>query len=289
MIQQSYARGVLYVILAGVFLSSGGLIVRHVADADAWTILFYRSLMFSVTVMAFLWFQNRKNTLSLYKKIRGLDLVVTVSLALGFIFYLLSLFNTSVANTVLVLSTGPFIAALMGWIVLGEKVTGVTIIAMFVAVAGVVVMVSGGIGAADVKGIAFAFLAVLAFSVMIVTLRKMGSERNTMPAVSLAGFMAAAMCLPFVSTLAISGHDLLMAICLGSVQVGLGFILITLGSRSVPAAQVPLLALGETALAPLWVWLVINETPAQNTLIGGALVLAAVVFQGAMGLRSRTS
>ena len=287
--QQSYARGVLYVILAGVFLSSGGLIVRHVADADAWTILFYRSLMFSVTVMAFLWFQNRKNTLSLYKKIRGLDLVVTVSLALGFIFYLLSLFNTSVANTVLVLSTGPFIAALMGRIVLGEKVTGVTIIAMFVAVAGVVVMVSGGIGAADVKGIAYAFLAVLAFSVMIVTLRKMGSERNTMPAVSLAGFMAAAMCLPFVSTLAISGHDLLMAICLGSMQVGLGFILITLGSRSVPAAQVPLLALGETALSPLWVWLVINETPAQNTLIGGALVLAAVVFQGAMGLRSRAS
>ena len=107
MIQQSYARGVLYVILAGVFLSSGGLIVRHVAYADAWTILFYRSLTFSLTVIAFLWFQERKHTLSLYKKMRGLDLIVTASLALGFIFYLLSLFNTSVANTVLVLSTGP--------------------------------------------------------------------------------------------------------------------------------------------------------------------------------------
>ena len=287
MIQQSYARGVLYVILAGVFLSSGGLIVRHVADADAWTILFYRSLTFSLTVIAFLWFQERKHTLSLYKKMRGLDLIVTASLALGFIFYLLSLFNTSVANTVLVLSTGPFIAALLGLIVLGERVTAVTIIAMVVAVAGVVVMVSGGIGAADIKGIAFAFMAVLAFAVMIVTLRKMGPERNTMSAVSLAGFMAAAMCLPFITTLEISGHDLLMAICLGSVQVGLGFILITLGSRSVPAAQVPLLALGETALAPLWVWLIINETPAQNTLIGGALVLFAVLFQGVMGLRSK--
>ena len=285
MAQQSYARGVLYVILAGVFLSSGGLIVRHVADADAWTILFYRSLTFSFTVIAFLWYQERKNTPLLYKKMRGLDLIVTVSLALGFIFYLLSLFNTSVANTVLVLSTGPFITALLGLLVLRERVTAVTIIAMIVAVAGVVVMVSGGIGAADIKGITFAFMAVLAFAVMIVTLRKMGSERNTMSAVSLAGFMAAAMCLPFITTLQISGHDLLMAICLGSVQVGLGFILITLGSRSVPAAQVPLLALGETALAPLWVWLVINETPAQNTLIGGALVLAAVLFQTGVGLR----
>ena len=287
MTQQSYARGVLFVILAGVFLSSGGLIVRHVVDADAWTVLFYRSLTFSFTVLVFLWFQERNNTLKLYKKMRGLDLLVTVSLALGFIFYLLSLFNTSVANTVLVLSTGPFIAALLGLIVLKEKVSWVTIVAMIVAIAGVVVMVSGGIGVADIKGIGFAFMAVLAFAVMIVTLRKLGPERNTMSAVSLAGFMAAAMCLPFVTTLQISGHDLLMAICLGSVQVGLGFILITLGSRSVPAAQVPLLALGETALAPLWVWLIINETPAQNTLIGGALVLAAVLFQGVMGLRSR--
>lgn len=287
MIQQSYARGVLFVILAGVFLSSGGLIVRHVADADAWTILFYRSLTFSVTVIIFLWFQERNNTLKLYKKMRGLDLIVTISLALGFIFYLLSLFNTSVANTVLVLSTGPFIAALLGLIVLKEKVSWVTIVAMIVAIAGVVVMVSGGIGAADIKGIAFAFMAVLAFAVMIVTLRKLGPERNTMSAVSLAGFMAAAMCLPFVTTLQISAHDLLMAICLGSLQVGLGFILITLGSRSVPAAQVPLLALGETALSPLWVWLIINETPAQNTLIGGALVLGAVLFQGVMGLRSK--
>lgn len=287
MIQQSYARGVLYVLLAGVFLSIGGLLVRYVGDADAWTVLFYRSLTFSLTVMVFLWYQERKNTLQLYKKMRGMDLIVTVSLALGFIFYLLSLFNTSVANTVLVLSMGPFITALLGKIVLGERVTGVTILAMIAAIAGVVVMVSGGIHSGDINGIVYAFVAVLAFAVMIVTLRKMGPERNTMSAVSLAGFMAAAMCLPFITTLQISGHDLLMAFALGSVQVGLGFILITLGSRSVPAAQVPLLALGETALAPLWVWLVINETPARDTLIGGALVLAAVLFQGVMGLRSR--
>ena len=287
MIQQSYARGVLYVILAGVFLSSGGLIVRNVIDADAWSILFYRSLVFSITVLAFLWFQERNNTLRLYKKMRWLDLIVTIALALGFIFYLLSIYSTSVANTVLVLSTGPFVAALLGLILLGERVTKVTIIAMIVAIAGVIVMVSGGISAADIKGIAYAFMAVLGFSVMIVTLRKIGPARNTMPAVSLAGVMAAAMCLPFITTFQISMHDLVLAICLGSLQVGLGFILITLGSRSVPAAQVPLLALGETALAPLWVWLIINETPARNTLIGGALVLAAVLFQGVMGLRSR--
>ncbi len=287
MTQQSYSRGVLYVILAGVFLSSGGLIVRHVTEADAWTVLFYRSLTFSITVTAFLWLQERKNTLNLYKRMSALDFLIALSLAFGFIFYLLSLFSTSVANTVLVLSIGPFIAAFLGWIVLGERITIVTILAMIAAVAGVVVMVSGGIAASDIKGIIYAFIAVLSFSVMVVSLRKVGPARNTMSAVSLAGILGALLCLPFIPTLQISGHDLLMAICLGSVQVGFGFILITLGSRSVPSAQVPLLALGETALSPLWVWLMVNETPARNTLIGGALVLAAVLFQGVMGLRSR--
>ena len=78
MIQQSYARGVLYVVLAGVFLSVGGLIVRHVHEADAWTVLFYRSLTFSVSVIAFLWYQERNNTWRLYTKMRGLDFLVTV-------------------------------------------------------------------------------------------------------------------------------------------------------------------------------------------------------------------
>ena len=104
---------------------------------------------------------------------------------------------------------------------------------------------------------------------------------------ALAGILAAVLTLGFIPTFNISFHDLLLSICLGSLQVGLGFILITLGSRSVPSAQVPLLALAETALSPLWVWLFVNETPARNTLMGGALVLCAVLYQGYAGLKPR--
>ena len=108
---------------------------------------------------------------------------------------------------------------------------------------------------------------------------------------ALAGVIAAAMCVPMMSPLvdilAISVTDLFIAICLGSVQVGCGFILITLGSKTVPAAQIPLLGLSETALSPLWVWLAVNEVPANNTLIGGAIVLVAVVMQGYAGVRAK--
>lgn len=285
--QQTYARGVIYTILAGIFLSSAGLLVRNIEAANPWTVLFYRSLAFSVTVMVFVAWQHRGKTLQRYREMRPLDFIVTLALGCGFIFYLQSLFNTSVANTVLLLSTGPFMAAGLAWIVLRETVARTTILAALAAIAGVLIMVSGGISATDWLGVIYALCAVLAFAVMIVTLRKIGTQRDTMAAVSLAGIAAALMCIPFMPTFAISGHDLLMAILLGSVQIGFGFILITLGTRSVPSAQVPLLALGETALSPLWVWVFVAEVPAVSTLLGGGLVLAAVVFQGVVGLRGR--
>lgn len=286
---QSYSTGVLYVILGGVFLSSGGLLVRFVEDASPWTILFYRSLMFTVTVLVFLFLRDRHSFKAQFKKIKAVDLLVSFLLALGFICYLLSLFNTSVANTVLLLSTGPVAAGVLAYFILGEAVRALTWAAMMLAFAGVAVMVSGGINGDDMVGIVFAVGAVLSFACFVVLLRYLGPQRDMMAPTALAGIVAAVMCvpmmIPFADSLAISGRDLLIAICLGSVQVGFGFILITLGSRSVPAAQIPLLGLAETALSPLWVWLIVAEVPARNTLIGGAIVLIAVLMQGYAGVK----
>lgn len=291
MINQSYSRGVLYIILGGVFLSSGGLLVRFVDQASPWAILFYRSLVFTATVMLFLLVRDRQSFKKQFLKIKPIDLLVSVLLALGFICYLLSLFNTSVANTVLLLSTGPVAAGVLGYFVLGEAVRALTWVAMLMAIAGVCVMVSGGINAGDVVGIAFAVGAVFSFACFVVLLRHLGPQRDMMAPTALAGVIAAAMCVPMMSPLvdilAISVADLFIAICLGSVQVGCGFILITLGSKTVPAAQIPLLGLSETALSPLWVWLAVNEVPARNTLIGGAIVLVAVLMQGYAGVRAK--
>lgn len=284
---QTYRRGVIYIIFAGVFLSTGGLFIRFIEDASPWTVLFYRSLTFTATVVVFLLLRDKQTFVNRFQALSGADLIISLSLALGFITYVLSLFNTSVANTVLILSTGPVFAALLGWLVLKEKVSLVTWLAMICAFGGVAVMVSGGIAASDKLGVIYALVAVLAFAVMIVMLRRSPTNHDAMPATALAGICAALMCLFFVPTLHISLNDLILSIALGSLQVGMGFILITLGSKSVPAAQVPLLALAETALSPLWVWLLVNETPARNTLLGGVIVLCAVAFQGIAGLRRK--
>jgi len=285
---QTYSTGVLYAILGGVFLSSGGLLVRFVDQASPWTILFYRSLVFTATVMLFLFIRNRQAFKQQFLQIKLIDLLVSFLLALGFICYLLSLFNTSVANTVLLLSTGPVAAGVLAYFVLGEVIRALTWAAMILAFVGVCVMVSGGINANDVVGIIYAFGAVLSFACFVVLLRYLGPQRDMMAPTALAGVVAAAMCvpmmLPLTESLVISGRDLLVAVCLGSVQVGCGFIFITLGARSLPAAQIPLLGLSETALSPIWVWLAVNEVPARNTIIGGAIVLIAVLLQGYAGI-----
>jgi drug/metabolite transporter (DMT)-like permease len=149
---QTYQRGVLYIVVAGIFLSTGGLFIRSVENASPWTVLFYRSLTFTVTVVLFLLARDRKTFVKRFQALSAADLIISMSLALGFITYVLSLFNTSVANTVLILSTGPVFAALLGWLVLREKVTMVTWLAILMAFSGVAVMVSGGIAASDKLG-----------------------------------------------------------------------------------------------------------------------------------------
>lgn len=283
---QSYRRGVSYIMLAGVFLILGGLFIRFLETADPWTVLFYRSLTFTVSVTLFMRLRDGAAFTQRFKQIRPMELIVSASLAVGFIAYVLSLFATTVANTVLILSTGPVFAALLGWLILRESVSRATWLATVLAFSGVAIMVSGGIATGDRLGLLYAFIAVLAFASMIVTLRRAPTGKDMMAPTALAGIVAAVLSLGFIPTFSISWHDLFFSMCLGSLQVGLGFILITLGSRSVPSAQVPLLALAETALSPLWVWLFVNETPARNTLLGGMLVLCAVAYQGYNGLRS---
>lgn len=285
---QSYHRGVIYAILGGILLSMGGLIVRLIEHADAWQILFYRSLAFFFTVLLFMVIRDRSSVLQRFRALRRTDGIVSLALSSGFIFYVLSLYHTSVANTVMLLSTGPFLAAILAWVVLREHVSGVTWLSIAIAVSGVVYMVSGGLTVGDQEGMFYAFLAVLSFAVMIVTLRQAGS-RDMIAATALAGLLSAAVCLFFFTEFSISTWDFFMAALMGSVQVGFGFILITLASRSVPAAQVPLLTLGETALAPLWVWLWVSETPDLRTLIGGAVVIFALVFQGTLGVRQQNA
>lgn len=197
---------------------------------------------------------------------------------------------TSVANAVLLFSASPFFAAILGRVLLGETVTALTWFAIVLAALGILVMVGGGIAGGAMDGNAAALISALGFAVFTVALRR-GKLANMLPAVALGGLfsmMAGAM------ALAVLGQDLLIspreagiAAAMGAVTLSGGMVLFTLGSKVVPAAQATLLSLVEVLLAPVWVWVLLGETVSRGTLIGGAVLLGAVVLNAYGGRLGR--
>ena len=280
-----HATGVALVLTAGVLLSLAGIVLRHIESASGWQILFYRSLTFFVVVTLWLAVRYRTRVVHAFVTTGRPGLVVALSLGLGSACYVFSLLLTTVANALFIISCAPFITAVLGWIVLRERVRPITWIMMTLALAGVSLMVFNGIQSGRLLGNIVAFGPAVSFAIMLVTLRRAG-DRDMIPAICLAGLVGATLGFAMSDTLVLSRHDLVLCLFLGVAQYTGGFVLITLGARYLPAAEVALLSLAEVVLAPIWVWIGVDEVPALLTLAGGAVVLSAVVAQAVTGMRS---
>jgi len=280
---RGHAFGLAAVLLAAVAASSAGILLRQIEAANGWQVLFYRSLAFALVVFVVVVSRHRAGTIAAFRAIGALGLVAAISLGGTFIAFIFALLWTTVAEAVFILSSAPFFAALLGRLVLGETVAAVTWAAMAVALGSIAVMVAGGLGGSG-WGAAAALAACIGYAGAIVALRA-GRGVDMMPATCLSGAFAGLVCLPFAGSLAIGGHDLVFALLLGSGQIGLQYILVTIAARHVPAAQIALLMLVEVALAPLWVWIGVGEVPDVYTLAGGTVVVAAVTAQSIHVLR----
>ena len=287
--EAAYARGRVLVMLSGLFFSIGGTIVRLIETASAWQIVFYRSLTLVVTVLVFMALRNRNSIAAGFRAAGATGVVAALFLAFTFIGFIFSLEHTKVANTLLLMSTASFMAAILGWIVLGERVSRSTWAAITGAAAGVTVMLSEGVAVGSLHGDLWALSIAVAYACYSVALRY-GKMTDMIPSVCSAGVFAAIvsgmMAAAVGQGLSISGHDLLLCVLLGTAQLGCGLILFTFGSRHVPAAEMVLLALTEVVLAPVWVWLVVGELPGMFTLIGGGILLASITGRALWGIRS---
>ena len=285
-----YLLGLAGVLLAALAASSAGILLRQIESADGWQILFYRSLAFVAVLFVYIVAQRRRDTIGAFLAIGWPGVMVALALGGAFIAFIFSMLLTTVAQAVFILSASPFFAALLGLVFLRERVAVLTWISMTVALVGIGVMMSqdllsSGVSRSALAGSLVALAACLGYAAAIVALRA-GRQVDMMPATCLAGVFAGGVCFLLASDLAIGGRDLAFALLLGSAQIGLQYLLITLSSRHVPAAQITLVMLIEVVLAPLWVWLGVGEAPSSATLLGGAIVLAAVLAQTLSGLRA---
>lgn len=279
-----YPLGVFMVMMAGVCLSIGGIVLRNVEQADGWQILFYRGISFAITVLCLLTVRYRGRLIEPFRRIGMAGAAVALFLGLGSSCYIFAILLTTVANVVFIIGAAPIFTAAAAWLVLGERVTAVGLGCMIGALAGIGLMFADGLVAGRWLGNLLALGVVVSFSGMLVVLRS-SKAIDMLPATCLAGMVAAILSAIMADDLVISLHDLKLAVLLGTVQFGGGFILITMGSRYVPAAEVALLSLTEAILAPIWVWIGVNEVPSLLTLSGSAIVLLAVVSLGISGMR----
>jgi drug/metabolite transporter (DMT)-like permease len=268
-------RGRLFVALAAVAWSTAGLFQRELS-VDVPTQLAGRALFAALGLLAYIGLSERTRVLQAFRAIGRDGIAIVVLLAVSSASFLVALNHASVANVLFMQALAPIIAAALGTL-LGESVPPRTWIAMGVALAGVAVMV-GGPGSASWLGQGLSLLMAASFAVTLVITRHR-HDVSMAPATCLSQLLVFAASAPFAHAAEVGARDLVLFATLGVFQIGLGLIFLTIGGRLIPAGEVALITLLEIVLGPLWVWAFLAERPATATLVGGVIVLAAVLVQ----------
>lgn len=271
----SRPRGMLLVAGAATLWSTGGLIARLVTT-DAWTTTLWRSLFAAAFLLFVVGVLRRQGVVGQWHGVGWPGLGIAACMAAASTCFILSLSRTSVANTLILMSVGPWVAGLVGWLLLGERVRARTWLTMGVALGGVVIMVSDSYGAGRLAGDLLAITTAGAFALATALIRRHPAVDMT-PAASLSAALAGLLVLPMATPLVTTPGDIALLALFGIGQFGAGFLLFTVGARFIPVAETSLIGMLEVVLGPLWVWLVIGEAIGARALAGGLVILFALV------------
>ena len=270
--------GPLLIFLGAFSLSFGGLIVKSFEGATLWQILFWRSLFFSLTILAFLIISYKKETLRCFKDSGLPGFFGGIILSFGFCGYVFAMYNTTVANTNFIISLQILFLAIFGYIFLKEKINAITLASIILAVTGVLLMVGNSLTPGELSGNLAAFTMPITFAVLIMIVRKYPNV-DMVPAQFVAGVSSCLIGFLLSTNILISPNDIFLGFLAGFFQVGFGFIFITIGARTTPSAMVGIIMLSESVLGPIWAFIFISERPSIFGLIGGAIILSAVLLQ----------
>ncbi|EYD76179.1 hypothetical protein Rumeso_02254 [Rubellimicrobium mesophilum DSM 19309] len=276
------------VLTAGVLWSFQGLIIRHIDEAGSWAVMVWRSAGMLPVLLGFLAWRAGGSPLPAIRKVGVAGVLGGLGLIGAFGGAITAIQSTTMANAVFLFAASPFLAALLGRVALGERVTPQTWAAIAVALVGIFVMVRDGLAGGAIVGNVAALLSSLGFAIFTVTLRWRRLD-DTLPVVLLgslfsiiAGILLATQ---IGQPMLVPVPDALWSMFMGAVTLSGGMVLYTMGSRVVPAAELTLLSNTEVMLAPFWVWLLLGETASAGTFAGGAILLAALLFNGLSGAR----
>ena len=280
--QRSRRHGIRLVVAAAICWSTGGLIARLVAT-DPWTTVFWRSMFCAAFLSVAVAIARRGRLGQVVRDTGWPGVLMAACFTTASTCFIMSLSRTSVANTLVIQSLSPFIAGLLGWLWLGERVLRRTWIAMGAALLGTVVMLGGATGAGSRTGDLLALVTATAFAAATVIVRS--HPTVSMPtAVALAAALGALVASGWADPLSAHARDLGLLALFGIGQLGAGLLLFTAGARLIPVAEASLIAVLESVLGPVWVWLAVGERPGAFSLVGGAVILSALIAHTAADL-----
>ncbi|MPV86332.1 DMT family transporter [Ostreibacterium oceani] len=273
-----FKLGIFLVAAAAIVWSFGGFFGRIVTVEDSWTVIFWRSVWASLFLLAFMLVRDKpKGTVNIFRTMGWPGICVALCFACASTSFVVALQYTSVANILLIQAGAPLLAALIAWILFREKASLPTWIAIFVVIFGVSIMVSESFaGEVSPIGDLLALILTLCFAIATVITRRYAHVRM-LPAVCLGTMIAAVLSGFMASSLVTSAYDAGILVAFGALNLGLGLALFVTGARLLPSPIAALISTAEPMLGPLWVWILLNETPTKFTLIGGAIILIAIL------------
>ncbi len=270
--------GYILLLFGGFCLSWGGFIIRSFEEATVWQILLLRSVFFMIALMIFLIGTYKKNTIKIIKDAGYPAVLGGLVMSLSFIAFVVSMSITTVANVVFIISTQTMFLAIFGYFYLKEKVSLISFFSILLAMGGITIMVGDSLSTGTFFGNMVALAIPINFSILVMIIRK-NKNLDMVPAIFYSGIFSIIYGLILSETFVFTHHDILMGFFLGVPQLAFGFICITIGSRTTPSTTIGLLMLTETLFAPIWVWLFLKEIPSLSVLIGGCIIITAIILK----------
>ena len=279
--------GYILLLFGGFCLSWGGFIVRSFQEANVWQILFLRSFFFIIALSLFLTLTYKNRVIKIIKDSGVPGILGGFVMSFSFVAFIIAMNNTTVANVVFIISTQTMFLAIFGFFYLKEKVSLIGSSSIFLAMSGILIMVGDSISSGSLFGNLVALVIPINFAIYVMIIRK-NSNLDMVPAMLYSGIFSLIYGAILSKSFEFSSHDLFMGFLLGVPQLALGFICITIGSRTTASATVGLLMLMETLCGPLWVWLFLSEIPPISVFIGGAVIISAIILKSFDKKHSKT-
>ena len=285
--KDNYLLGFSLVVISGIIWSIGAPLVRFLEDAESYRLqyLLYRGLIITSVILIFVLYREGRNFFQTFKRIDSWSLVGGLVMSVTFFGWIYALTTTTVAITLLMLALSPVLSAFLGFVILGERLSRVTVTNMIIVAVGITIMVWDSDKSTTIIGVIYGFFVALGFSIYTITIRK-NPEVPKLLTPALGGFL----CMLWASILIlITGNSFEMpAINIGismshGLVVGFGLILYGFGAKYLPSGELVMLSLLEVVLGIFWAWLPvlgINEVPSRNTVIGGMAIILAIILQG---------